>query len=74
MLYDSDLTGWHFQLDRWRAAVSSPSLAASYDGYQVKETILGADLEAIQAAIPEMTSVAWITGNTRSDLLLTMVS
>ena len=39
----------------WGAALSSPSLAASDDGYQVKETILGADLEAIQTAIPEVT-------------------
>jgi hypothetical protein len=35
-------------------ALSSHGLAANDEGYHVKETILGADLEAIQTAIPEM--------------------
>jgi hypothetical protein len=40
----------------WSAALISPGLAANDDGFHVKETILlGADLEAIQTAIPEMT-------------------
>jgi hypothetical protein len=39
----------------WSAALISPVSAANDDGYQVKETLLGADLEAIQTAIPELT-------------------
>lgn len=39
----------------WIVALSAPGFAANDEGFHVKETILGADLEAIQTAIPEMT-------------------
>lgn len=38
----------------WIVALSAPGLAADDEGFHVKETILGANLEAIQTAIPEM--------------------
>jgi hypothetical protein len=39
----------------WSAALSSPGVATNAGDDQVKATILGADLAAIQTAIPELT-------------------